>query len=136
MATRTELSIGELARATDTKAETVRWHEKIGLLPKPPRTAGNYRAYGTPHLSRLSFIRRSRDLGFSIEEVRTLLELADDRERDCVEVDGLARHHLAEVERKIADLTSLARELRHIIGQCSGGKVAECRIIEALAPKP
>lgn len=129
------MTVGELARATGTKSETIRWYEKIGLLPKPPRTAGNYRAYGALHLGRLSFIRRSRDLGFSIEEIRTLLQLSDDRERDCADIDAIARHHLAEVERKITDLTSLAGELRHVIGQCHGGRVAECRIVEALAPK-
>lgn len=136
MAAKSELSVGELAKATGTKPETIRWYEKVGLLPKPPRTSGNYRAYGPAHLNRLSFIRRCRDLGFSLEEVRALLGLADQQDRDCGEVDAIARQHLAEVERKIADLTSLSDELRNIIGQCRGGKIAACRIIEALAPNP
>ena len=134
MAAKSEMTVGALAQATGTKPETIRWYEKVGLLPKPPRTSGNYRAYGPAHLDRLSFIRRSRDLGFAIEEVRALLGLADHRDRDCRDVDAIARQHLAEVERKIADLTSLSAELRSIIGQCSGGKISECRIIEALAP--
>lgn len=75
-------------------------------------------------------------MGFAIEEIRALLALADQKDRDCAEVDGVAREHLADVERKIADLERLARELRHLIGQCHGGKVSECRIIEALAPHP
>jgi Cu(I)-responsive transcriptional regulator len=134
MGEKTGLSIGELAKATGTKVETVRWYEKVGLLPAPARTVGNYRAYGAEHLSRLSFVRRGRDLGFSLDEVRALLELADQKERDCGEVDAIARQHLADVERKIADLQKLAAELRHVIGQCRGGTISDCRIIEALAP--
>jgi DNA-binding transcriptional MerR regulator len=128
------LSVGDLAKATRTKVETVRWYEKVGILPTPARTAGNYRAYGPEHLSRLSFVRRGRDLGFTLDEVRALLALADQRDRDCGEVDAIARHHLADVELKIADLTALAAELRSVIGQCHGGSISECRIIETLAP--
>jgi len=129
-----KLTIGGLARATGTRVETVRWYEKVGLLPAPARTAGNYRTYGPEHLKRLSFIRRSRDLGFTIEEVRALLALADQKDRDCGEVDSIARRHLADIERKIARLNALARELKSVIRQCRGGKVSECRIIEALTP--
>ena len=127
-------SIGDLARATATKVETVRYYERTGLLPSPPRTGGNYRAYGPGHLARLSFIRRARDLGFPIEQVRALLDLADQRDRPCEAVDVIAREHLAEVDRKLADLAALRRELDSMIGQCRQGTVAECRIIEALAP--
>ncbi len=127
-------SIGDLARATATKVETVRYYERTGLLPSPPRTGGNYRAYGPDHLARLSFIRRARDLGFPIEQVRALLDLADQRDRPCEAVDVIAREHLAEVDRKLADLAALRRELDSMIGQCRQGTVAECRIIEALAP--
>ena len=134
MGEKSVLSVGDLARAKDTKVETVRWYEKVGILPKPARTAGNYRAYGAEHLNRLSFVRRGRDLGFTLDEVRALLELADQRDRDCSEVDAIARQHLGDVERKIADLTALAAELRSVIGQCHGGSISECRIIEALAP--
>src|SRR5262249_51257449 len=101
------LSIGELARLTSTKVETVRYYERIGLLPSPARTGGNYRAYTRRHLERLSFIRRGRDLGFSLDEVRELLRLSDDRDRSCAEVDRIARAHLTEVERKLADLAAL-----------------------------
>lgn len=128
------LTIGELGKATDTKVETIRYYERIGLLPKPPRTGGNYRAYGAAELGRLSFIRRARDLGFPLDQVRALLSLSDDRGRDCATVDALARDHLTEVERKIADLTALRRELAALITSCGGGTVADCRIIEALAP--
>jgi Cu(I)-responsive transcriptional regulator len=128
------LSIGNLAEATDTKVETIRYYERISLLPKPGRTPGNYRSYGPEHLNRLSFIRRARDLGFSLAQVRNLLGLADQRHRSCDAVDAIAREHLAEVERKITDLAALRRELDSIISQCSHGTVAECRIIEALSP--
>jgi Cu(I)-responsive transcriptional regulator len=128
------MTIGMLAKATGTKVETIRYYERIELLPPPARTGGNYRAYGPDQLARLSFIRRSRDLGFSIEAVRGLLRLADEKDRDCGAVDAIAREHLADVERKIADLTALGRELRDLINQCGHGTIAECRIIEALSP--
>lgn len=128
-------TIGELARAIGVKIETIRYYEKIGLLAEPRRTSGNYRAYGTEHLNRLSFIRRSRDLGFSLDKVRDLLTLADDRDRSCEAVDAIARAHLAEVDRKIADLRALRRELDSLISQCSSGTIAQCKIIEALSPQ-
>lgn len=127
-------SIGDVGRRTQTAVETVRYYERIGLLPKPARTAGNYRSYGNAEVARLSFIRRARDLGFSLDQVRTLLSLADDRDRPCGEVDTLARHHLDAVDRKIADLSSLRSELSSLIAQCGRGTVADCRILEALAP--
>ena len=129
------LSIGDLSKATNTKVETVRYYERIGLLPKPGRTAGNYRNYGEAELGRLSFIRRARDLGFSLDQVRALLGLADDRSCDCAAIDRIAHEHLHEVNRKIADLTTLRRELKAVIDSCQGGTVADCRIIEALAPQ-
>lgn len=129
------LAIGELGRLTGTKAETIRYYERIGLLAPPERTAGNYRAYGSEHLNRLSFIRRSRDLGFSLEQVRALLDLSDDRDRPCEAVDAIAKAHLAEVDRKIADLKALRRELNSMVNQCRSGTVADCRIIEALSPQ-
>jgi DNA-binding transcriptional MerR regulator len=128
------MTIGELATATNTRVETVRWYEKVKLLPAPARSSGNYRLYGPEHLRRLSFIRRGRDLGFTLDQIRELLALADERDRSCAEVDTIARAHLGEVERKLSDLTRLARELRDVIGQCGCGSVAECRIIEALSP--
>ena len=130
------MNIGELARAAETKAETIRYYERIGLMPEPARTAGNYRDYSATHVSRLTFTRRARDLGFSIEEIRALLDLADHKEQSCEAVDAIAREHLADVKRKLADLSALRRELESMIGQCRHGTVAECRILEALAPNP
>lgn len=127
-------SIGDLAKATDTKVETIRYYERIGLLPTPARTAGNYRSYSSEHLERLSFIRRARDLGFSLDQVRELLGLADETDRSCEAVDAIARAHLIEIDRKIADLAALRRELDSVIRQCHRGTIAECRIIHALSP--
>lgn len=128
------LTIGDLGKATNTKVETVRYYERIGLLPKPVRSSGNYRTYGAAELGRLSFIRRTRDLGFSLDQVRALLGLSDDRTCDCAGIDRIANEHLREVDRKLADLSALRRELKAVIESCDGGTVAECRIIEALAP--
>ena len=128
------LIIGDLAKATGTKVETIRYYEQIGLLPEPGRTAGNYRAYDEEHLRRLSFVRRARDLGFPLDDVRELLSLSDQTDRSCEAVDAIARQHLIAVERKIADLTALRDELADVIERCTHGTVAECRIIGALAP--
>ena len=127
-------TIGDMGKATATKIETIRYYEKIGLLPKPARTSSNYRDYGQAELGRLSFIRRSRDLGFSLDQVRALLGLSDDKSCDCAGIDRIANQHLLEVDRKIADLRALRRELKAVIDSCDGGTVAECRIIEALGP--
>ena len=128
------LTIGHLAKATATKVETIRYYEQAGLLPIPTRTEGNYRLYTPEHLNRLSFIRRARDLGFSIEQVKALLGLSDQKDRPCEAVDIIAREHLAEVDRKLRDLKALRKELDRLIRQCGCGTIAECRIIEALSP--
>ena len=127
------MKIGELGAATGTKVETVRYYEQIGLLPPPARSASNYRSYGPEHLQRLAFIRRARDLGFPLDQVRELLSLADDKGRSCEAVDEIARAHRATVERKMAELKALGDELDRLIGQCGHGSIADCRIIEALA---
>ena len=129
------MKIGELAGATSTKVETVRFYEKIGILSPPARTAANYRAYGSEHLARLSFIRRARDLGFTLDAVRELLKLSDDKAQSCEAVDSVARIHLDEIDRKILDLTALRSELDRVIGSCRHGTVADCKIIETLAPR-
>lgn len=129
------LTIGKLARATGTTVETVRYYEKAGLIAAPARTEGNYRSYRTEDLERLRFVRRTRDLGFSLDEVRALLDLAGQPDRDCGLVDAMSRRHLEEIDRKIADLTALRRELSGVIASCAGGTVAECRILGAFAPR-
>lgn len=131
---RENYSIGHLAKATSTKVETIRYYERIGLLAAPDRTVGNYRSYGADDLARLSFIRRARDLGFTLDQVRALLGLADKQDSECAAVDVIAREHLDTVERKLADLEALRVELRDLIGRCKRGKIAQCRIIGALSP--
>ncbi|MES2095932.1 MAG: helix-turn-helix domain-containing protein [Pseudomonadota bacterium] len=128
------LSIGKLAAATGTKVETIRYYESVGLLAAPERTASNYRAYSPAHLARLSFIRRARSLGFSLEQIQALLGLADQRDKSCAAVDLIAREHLADIDRKLADLTILRAELDSLIVQCGHGTISECRIIESLGP--
>ncbi len=126
------LNIGRLSERAGVNIETIRYYEKIGLLPEPSRTAAGYRQYGEDHLRRLRFIRRGRDLGFSIEAIRALLRLAEHPEQPCARADELAVEHLAEVESKIADLTRLRDELQRLV-HCVGHSVAECRIIDTLA---
>ncbi|MBA4748789.1 MAG: helix-turn-helix domain-containing protein [Sphingopyxis sp.] len=128
------MKIGLLAKRTGTKIQTIRYYEEIGLLPAPARTEGNYRIYEAIHLRRLSFIRRSRDLGFSLDETRKLLSLAEHSDRSCAEVEAIAREHRTAIERKIAYLSALDHELEAIISQCGQSTVAECGILDALAP--
>lgn len=129
------LSIGKLATATGTKVETIRYYESAGLLGAPERTKNNYRAYSQQHLARLSFIRRARALGFSLDQVQALLGLADQKDISCSAVDVIAREHLAEIDRKLKDLTTLRSELSSIILQCGHGTISQCRIIETLGPE-
>ena len=127
------MKIGELARVTGSKAETIRFYERIGLLPTPDRTEGNYRNYGTEDQERMAFIRHARRLGFEIADIRSLLGLAEQPKLDCAEVDRIANGHLAAVEEKIALLGRLRAELRRMISQCRGGQISDCRIMNSLA---
>jgi Cu(I)-responsive transcriptional regulator len=129
-------SIGEVAKATGIKVVTLRYYEQLGLVPAPARTAGNYRAYSENDLRRLRFIRRCRDLGFTLDQVRELLRLSSQKNQECSEVDRITRRHLTDVEAKIADLKRLSKVLRRISSRCRGdGLIADCRIIEALSPE-
>lgn len=126
-------SIGQMARIGNCKVQTIRYYEQIGLLPEPERTPGNQRIYNQAHMDRLGFIRHSRELGFSLERIKEILALSDDPNHSCETVDQIAHRHLMEVESRIRRLQSMRRELRRMINQCSGNKVADCRIIEALS---
>jgi Cu(I)-responsive transcriptional regulator len=128
------LSIGELAKETGVKVVTIRYYEQIGVLPAPVRTTGNYRAYNKGHAQRLRFIRRCRDLGFSLDQVRELFRLSTENTPSCADVCRIAERHLRAIEAKLADLNRLASELRRISASCSGSRpMAECRILEALS---
>ncbi|HKF61133.1 MAG TPA: helix-turn-helix domain-containing protein [Dongiaceae bacterium] len=126
------LSIGALSRRTGVNIETIRFYERIGILAKPPRSAAGHRIYSQAQLMRLGFVRRSRELGFSLDEVRRLLKLVDGGRYTCAEVKTITLDHLAEIRRKIADLRRLERTLAATAGKCRGGKVPECPVIEAL----
>lgn len=129
-----DLTIGEAAKAAGTKPETVRYYERLGVLPAPRRTESNYRVYGPADVRRLLFLRKGRALGFSLDDLQTLLALSDEADRDCAEVDRITQDHLEAVEQKLADLQRLADELRRLGDQCRGGRIRDCRIIEALTP--
>jgi DNA-binding transcriptional MerR regulator len=128
-------SIGDLAEQSGTKVQTVRYYEQVGILPKAARTAGNQRFYGGRDLDRLVFVRRGRALGFSLEDVRRLLSLADRADISCEEADAIASAHLAEVKEKIARLRALEVELERMVSQCRHGTVSDCRVIEALSSR-
>jgi DNA-binding transcriptional MerR regulator len=127
------IPIGELARRSGVKVPTIRYYEEIGLLPSPPRTTGNQRRYGQQELERLNFIRHSRDLGFKVEDIRQLLDMTAAPQASCHQADSIAQNHLAEMDRRIASLTSLRAELARMIDECGHGRVCDCRIIEVLA---
>jgi MerR family mercuric resistance operon transcriptional regulator len=127
-----DLSIGRLSKRTGCNVETIRYYEKIGLLSAPPRTPGGHRVYGDDDARRLAFICRGRGLGFSLDEVRALLALADGQEYNCGKVREITLHHLREVKAKIRDLRRLERTLAAISRECEGGVAPRCPIIEAL----
>jgi DNA-binding transcriptional MerR regulator len=129
--------IGKLAELTGTSAPAIRYYEKIDLLPLPGRAPGNQRTYGEDDVRRLTFIRRCRDFGFPIEQVKLLLSLVQDRERSCMEARDLAQAHLMEVRKKLVDLRQLERSIAAFVQSCDqscvGGSGADCVILEELA---
>jgi len=134
MAQRTGIQIGELSRRTGCNIVTIRYYEQIALLPAPARSAGRYRVYDTADVRRLAFIRRARELGFTLDEVRTLLSLsADDGQDTCANVREVAERHLADVRAKIADLQAMEHVLADAVRRCAAGEVPGCPIIDALS---
>lgn len=126
-------SIGDLAKAAVTKVQTIRYYETIGLLPEPDRSEGNQRRYDDAALRRLAFIRHARELGFTLESIRGLLQLSDQPEHPCADADAIAKARLVEVESRIDRLKALRSELKRMISACEGGTVAHCQVIETLA---
>src|SRR5947209_8241006 len=126
------IAIGALSKHTGTNIETIRYYERVALLPAPARSSGGYRLYETDHLKRLNFIRRARSLGFSLAEVRKLLTLSDQRRRPCAEVRAVAAAHLEDVKGKIADLKTMERVLASTIARCQAGSGSHCPMIDAL----
>ncbi|HKR20333.1 MAG TPA: helix-turn-helix domain-containing protein [Stellaceae bacterium] len=128
------ITIGELSRRTGCKVETVRYYERVGLMSPAPRTAGRYRLYDDGDVRRLAFVRRARELGFTVANVRTLLTLAlGQSDGSCAQARELAAAHLAEVRGKIADLRAMERVLDDAVDQCATGDVPNCPVIDALA---
>jgi DNA-binding transcriptional MerR regulator len=130
------IAIGALSKQTGVNIETIRYYERIGLIPPPPRTDSGRRLYGAEDVRRLTFIRHARDLGFDIAAIKTMLALQEMPQASCEQVSRIASDQLAAVESRIRRLLGLRTELTRMIGECDNGKVANCRIIEVLAESP
>ena len=128
----TRLGIGTLSERAGCHVETIRYYERIGLMPRAARTDGGHRLYGEAHVNRLGFIRRGRELGFTLDQIRTLLRLVDGGRHTCGQVRRITAVHLDDVHRKIADLRTIERVLRDMMAQCDGGTVPKCAVIDAL----
>ena len=127
-----ELTIGKLSGLTGVNVETIRYYERIEMLRPPPRTQGGRRVYGPAEIRVLAFIRRGRELGFSLEEIRALLALGAPGKASCADVREIAAHHLDGIRAKIADLRKLERVLAKTIARCSGTKVPDCPVLDML----
>lgn len=130
-----DYSIGEAARESGVKVPTIRYYEGIGLLRRIARSEGNRRFYDESDLGRLAFIRHARELGFDVEAIRTLLQLQDDPDQSCESADAIAKARLRDVEKRIASLELLRKELQKMVRECASGRVGECRVIETLADR-
>jgi DNA-binding transcriptional MerR regulator len=128
-----EFSIGDLAKLTGVKVPTIRYYEEIGLMTAPPRSEGGQRRYGETARDRLGFIAHARDMGFSIEAIRGLLDLSEHPEKPCSRADAIARDRLDDVRRRIEKLRRLEAELERMLSDHRGGTAGECRIIEVLS---
>ncbi len=127
-------AIGELSRLTGVNIETIRYYERINMLPAPPRTEGGRRVYGGPHVQMLRFIRRGRELGFTLDEIRALVALGGPATAPCGQVREIAAKHLDDIRAKIVDLTRLERLLSETVDRCEGGTAPECPMLEILSP--
>jgi MerR family mercuric resistance operon transcriptional regulator len=127
-----QFTIGDLSDLTAVNIETIRYYERIRMLPAPPRTAGGRRVYDLSHLRVLAFIRRSRELGFSLDEIRALIRLGGPDKASCRQVREIAAHHLDDIRAKIADLRKMERLLSKTVAQCTGTTAPECPVLEIL----
>ena len=132
----TRLTIGPLSDRAGCNIETIRYYERIGLMPRAARSEGGHRLYGEEHVKRLGFIRRSRELGFTLGQIRTMLRLVDGRRYTCAQVKRITVEHLEEIHRKVADLRTIEQVLRDMAAQCDGGAVPKCAVIDALFDRP
>jgi MerR family mercuric resistance operon transcriptional regulator len=129
------IPIGELSRRTGCNIETIRYYERIGLMPSPPRR-GRYRIYDGDHVARLGFVRRARELGFTLDEVRALLCLAASADASCTEVRDLAAAHLRDIRTRITDLKRMERVLADSVRACDAGQDPGCPLIDTLYAEP
>ena len=129
-----QISIGAAAERTGVKTETIRFYERVGLIPAPLRTEGGHRVYDNERVERLAFIRRARELGFPLDQVRGLFRMVDEPGHTCAEVGALAESHLGTVRSRIADLRAMETVLKEMVASCSGGTVPDCPIISTLQP--
>lgn len=123
---------GVLAQRAAVNSETIRYYEKIALMPHPARSLGGHRLYNDDHLKRLVFIRRCRELGFSLEEIKNLLGLVDTGDYSCDEVKIRTEAHLSDVQQKLRDLKKMEGMLKDLVAECRNGKLSSCPIVEAL----
>ena len=126
------MRIGTLAAACNCPAETIRYYEKIGLLPKPVRTANGYRSYDERHQKWLQFVLRSRALGFTQDEVRRLSNIADQSQPVCADVHQLLVEHIADVRKKLLDLKRMEKALARLKSKCQDGTLNDCPVIDEL----
>jgi DNA-binding transcriptional MerR regulator len=127
------ITIGDLSKASGVKVPTIRFYEQIGMFPVPVRTQSNRRMYDDQDVQRLRFIRHARALGFDLDSIRALQSMAAEPQSSCHNADSIARRHLADIDRRILQLTSLREELQRMVSECGGGRMSECRVIEILA---
>lgn len=129
----TPMNIGDAAKATGVSAKMIRHYESVGLFPEAQRTEAGYRQYGDKDIGRLRFIRHARDLGFSLDQIRELLGLWQDRRRPSRQVKALAQAHLQELEQKLQELNEMKATLEHLVHCCHGDDRPDCPILETLA---
>jgi MerR family mercuric resistance operon transcriptional regulator len=130
------MKIGEAAAASGCHLETIRYYERVGVLPRTVRTDNGYRDYTAKDVDKLRFVTRGRELGFSLDDIRSLLRLAGNSRMSCAEADRVARQHLADVRVRIAELRRMAKELERTVKSCAGGSSATCTILGALQGAP
>ncbi|TPP12061.1 Cu(I)-responsive transcriptional regulator [Rhizobium glycinendophyticum] len=130
------MNIGEASEASGVSAKMIRYYEHIGLISPAGRTASNYRVYDADSVNRLRFVRRSRKLGFSLEETERLLKLWDDKERASAEVKAMALAHVEELEKKIAEMQAMRNTLAHLAERCHGDDRPNCPILADLEGRP
>ncbi len=130
------LTIGVLSKRTGCNIETIRYYERIGLMPEPPRTEGGHRDYDESQLKRLAFVRRGRELGFTLDQIRGLLGLVDGGDFSCAEVLRITLSHIGDVRAKISDLRTMERVLKEMASKCEGGNVPECPVIDVMFSAP